>query len=46
MRAVQSKFSIQEVPIIFVDRIFGESKLGTNEIVTYLKGVYKLFWAF
>ncbi len=46
MRAVQEKFTIQEVPIIFVDRIFGESKLGANEIVTYLKGVYKLFWAF
>lgn len=46
MRANQYKFTIQEVPIIFVDRIFGESKLGTNEIVIYLKGVWKLFWSF
>ena len=46
MRAQEYKFTIQEVPIIFVDRIYGESKLGTNEIVIYLKGVWKLFWTF
>jgi dolichol-phosphate mannosyltransferase len=28
--------SIEEVPITFVDRIYGESKLGANEIVGYL----------
>lgn len=46
IRAVQYGFKVQEVPIIFVDRIYGESKLGTNEIVIYLKGVWKLFWTF
>lgn len=39
-------YSVEEVPIVFVDRIFGESKLGPNEIVIYLKGVWNLMWAF
>uniref|UniRef100_A0A7S1VDH4 Dolichol-phosphate mannosyltransferase subunit 1 n=1 Tax=Sexangularia sp. CB-2014 TaxID=1486929 RepID=A0A7S1VDH4_9EUKA len=34
---------IGEVPISFVDRVYGESKLGTNEIVGYLKGLLTLF---
>ena len=46
IRAVQYGYTIEEVPIIFVDRIYGESKLGTNEIVIYLKGVWQLFWTF
>lgn len=46
IRAVQYGFKVEEVPIIFVDRIYGESKLGTNEIVIYLKGVWQLFWTF
>ncbi len=36
-------FSIQEVPIVFVDRLFGESKLGANEIVSYLRGLWDVF---
>jgi len=32
-----------EVPITFVDRIYGESKLGANEILMYLKGLLNLF---
>jgi len=28
MRARKYGFSLEEVPIIFVDRIYGESKLG------------------
>ena len=36
-------YSIEEVPITFPDRIFGESKLGANEIVSYLKGLMDLF---
>lgn len=35
--------TIEEVPITFPDRIFGESKLGANEIVSYLKGLMDLF---
>ena len=46
MRARKYGFSLEEVPIIFVDRIYGESKLGQNEIIIYLKGLWKLFWAF
>ena len=35
-------YHIEEVPITFVDRLFGESKLGANEIVSYLKGLVGL----
>ena len=37
IRAKTAGYSIAEVPIIFVDRIYGESKLGAMEIVAYLK---------
>jgi dolichol-phosphate mannosyltransferase len=36
-------YTVGEVPITFVDRIFGESKLGGNEIVSYASGVWNLF---
>nr|XP_032659940.1 dolichol-phosphate mannosyltransferase subunit 1 [Chelonoidis abingdonii] len=32
-----------QVPISFVDRVYGESKLGGNEIVSFLKGLLTLF---
>lgn len=31
-----------QVPITFVDRVFGSSKLGGSEIVEYLKGLVYL----
>ena len=37
-------FTIAEVPITFVDRVYGDSKLGGEEIVEYAKGVFQL-WA-
>jgi dolichol-phosphate mannosyltransferase len=37
--------SIGEVPVTFVDRLYGESKLGGQEIVDYLKGLMALFWS-
>ncbi len=37
------KFSIGEVPITFVDRRYGESKMGGSEIVQYLAGLWRLF---
>ena len=37
VRAHAMNFSVGEVPIVFVDRMFGESKMGMNEIVQYLK---------
>lgn len=33
-----------QVPITFVDRLYGESKLGGNEIVAYVKGLLMLFY--
>ena len=42
-RAQHMGYSIEEVPITVPDRIFGESKLGANEIVSYLKGLMDLF---
>ena len=35
--------SSKQVPISFVDRVYGESKLGGNEIVSFLKGLLTLF---
>jgi dolichol-phosphate mannosyltransferase len=43
VRARSLGYTIGEVPITFVDRIFGESKLGSDEIVGYAKGVWALF---
>ena len=36
-------FTVGEVPITFVDRRYGESKMGGSEIVQYLSGVWRLF---
>jgi dolichol-phosphate mannosyltransferase len=36
-------YSVGEVPIPFVDRIYGVSKLGAMEVVSYLKGLIWLF---
>lgn len=44
IRARQLGYSIAEVPISFVDRVYGTSKLGGQEIVAYLQGVFKLFF--
>ena len=43
VRARALGYTIGEVPITFVDRIYGESKLGAGEVVTYAKGVWGLF---
>jgi dolichol-phosphate mannosyltransferase len=43
VRARALGYSVGEVPITFVDRIFGDSKLGANEVVSYAKGVWQLF---
>jgi dolichol-phosphate mannosyltransferase len=44
IRAKQLGFSVGEVPITFVDRMFyGESKMGVMEIVSYVQGLWKLF---
>lgn len=43
VRARSFGFTIAEVPISFVDRLYGDSKLGGDEIVQYAKGVWGLF---
>lgn len=43
VRARQQKFTIGEVPISFVDRVYGESKLGGTEIVQFAKNLLYLF---
>jgi len=43
VRARQCGFIIGEVPISFVDRVYGESKLGGSEIFGYIKGLLYLF---
>jgi dolichol-phosphate mannosyltransferase len=42
--AHKQHMTLDEVPITFVDRIYGESKLGANEIILYLKGLVQLFF--
>ena len=44
VRARSLGYTVGEVPITFVDRIYGESKLGGSEIVQYAKGVVSLWW--
>jgi dolichol-phosphate mannosyltransferase len=43
VRAREHNFTIGEVPISFVDRVYGESKLGGNEIYGFVKGLLYLF---
>jgi dolichol-phosphate mannosyltransferase len=42
--AKKAGYQIAEVPITFVDRVYGESKLGGKEIILYLKGLLTLFF--
>ena len=42
VRAKAMGFTVAEVPISFVDRLYGESKLGGDEIVGYARGVFNL----
>jgi dolichol-phosphate mannosyltransferase len=43
VRAKRGGFKVAEVPISFVDRVYGSSKLGASEIIGYLKGLVSLF---
>jgi dolichol-phosphate mannosyltransferase len=44
VRAIQQKYNIAEVPITFVDRVFGVSKLEGQEIVEYLGKLVGFFF--
>ncbi|XP_053693253.1 dolichol-phosphate mannosyltransferase subunit 1 [Sabethes cyaneus] len=43
VRARQLEYSIGEVPISFVDRVYGQSKLGGSEIIQFAKNLLYLF---
>lgn len=43
IRARQLNYTIGEVPISFVDRVYGESKLGGSEIFQFAKSLLYLF---
>lgn len=43
VRARQLNYTIGEVPITFVDRFYGESKLGGSEVVQFAIGLLQLF---
>ncbi|CZT99079.1 hypothetical protein PFAG_03540 [Plasmodium falciparum Santa Lucia] len=45
VRAYKMGKSIEEVGYVFVDRLFGKSKLETTDILQYLSGLFKLFWS-
>ncbi|PNW84605.1 hypothetical protein CHLRE_03g150950v5 [Chlamydomonas reinhardtii] len=42
VRAQYSGLRIEEVPIVFVDRLYGQSKLGVGEYVQFVKGLLRL----
>ena len=44
VRSKKAGFTVGEVPITFVDRIYGESKLGKKEIIMYIQGLVQLFF--
>jgi dolichol-phosphate mannosyltransferase len=39
VRARNARYTIAEVPIVFVDRLYGKSKLGGAEIAMFIKGL-------
>ena len=43
VRCKKAGLRVAEVPISFVDRVYGTSKLGGAEIIGYLKGLIRLF---
>ncbi|EFN84711.1 probable dolichol-phosphate mannosyltransferase [Harpegnathos saltator] len=43
VRARQRNYTIGEVPITFVDRVYGQSKLGGSEIFQFVQGLLYLF---
>lgn len=43
IRARELNYSIGEIPITFVDRVYGQSKLGGTEIFQFAKNLLYLF---
>lgn len=46
LRATNAGYKVEEVPIVFVERIFGESKFTSKEVKVYLRGIWNLMWQF
>ncbi|SBT36197.1 dolichol-phosphate mannosyltransferase, putative [Plasmodium ovale wallikeri] len=44
VRANKMGKKIEEVGYVFIDRLFGQSKLTSNEVLQYLSGLFRLFW--
>lgn len=44
VRAKALGYKVDEIPITFVDRFYGESKLGGSEIFQFVKGLLYLFY--
>ena len=44
VRASRLGYRLSECPIVFVDRVYGASKLGGNEVLAFLVGLNRLFW--
>ena len=44
VRARLAGHRVGEVPIVFVDRLYGQSKLGGAEIAMFIKGLLWLFF--
>jgi dolichol-phosphate mannosyltransferase len=44
VRSKKAGFRVGEVGISFVDRIYGQSKLGPKEIIMYVQGLLQLFF--
>eukprot|EP01135_Chromosphaera_perkinsii_P002418 Nk52_evm24s223 gene=Nk52_evmTU24s223 len=44
VRAAALGYKVSQVPIAFVDRVYGESKMGVGEIVQFAKGLLYLFF--
>lgn len=43
VKARQFNYTIGEVPITFVDRVYGQSKFGGSEIFQFAKNLLYLF---
>jgi len=43
IRTIYAGYNVKEIPITFVDRLMGKSKLGMGEIIIYFNTVLELF---
>lgn len=43
VRARALKYSIGEIPITFVDRVYGQSKMGASEIIQFSANLLYFF---